>query len=370
MMYHHDARDYKVAVSEAAQKMREKLENMFHASKERIEKVIEQVQEDVPEDAIVRGKRLDFEAGINTGQLLINVDTGAGTYANQIHPHALDQISYKAKVDHLAPVIRDLVSRGEWGRQLAAQNLREIFGQLNGDRFLLRSVRGELRGFLSDQYRRLDSRPLLDAFVGAMQQFGARPVDGFALTTKIRIRAMLPMVFEPVPGEVLAFGAELSDSDYGDGKLALSAIMLRMWCTNLAVTEDVLSQVHLGKRLPEHIQLSQQTYDLDTKAMASAINDLAGKVLGPDAVTSYSNAIVKANEDKVGPQEIKAWIKKNLNKGEGDQVTEKFASADVELLPPGQTKWRFSNAVSWLANETTDERRRVELQDLAGALIK
>jgi len=50
-------------------------------------------------------------------------------------------------------------------------------------------------------------------------------------------------------------------------------------------------------------------------------------------------------------------------------VKDVFSSADVEKLPPGQTSWRFSNAVSWLANEVEDEHRKLELQELAGTLL-
>ena len=55
-MYHHDSRDYNVAVSEAANKFQVKVEEMIHASVPRVSRVIEQVQSDVPEDAIVLGK--------------------------------------------------------------------------------------------------------------------------------------------------------------------------------------------------------------------------------------------------------------------------------------------------------------------------
>lgn len=365
-MYHHDARDYKVAVSEAAKAMRKKLEDMFHNSAERVQAVIDQVERDVPTDVVVPGRMLEFAPDAQRAALVVKAPKVATL---EVHPHALEQLSYKAKIDHLAPVVRDLVSRGSWGAVAAADTLNAVYRHMNGDRFLLRSVRNELRGFLSDQYRRLHSRPLLESFVAAMQKFNARPVDGFALLTKIRVRAMLPMIFEPYPGEVVAFGAELADSDYGDGKLMLSGIMLRMWCTNLAVCEDVLSQVHLGRRLSADLQLSQRTYDLDTRAMSSAINDLASNVLSATAVNKYQDTIRAANEEKVEPQQIAAWVKKNLNKAEAERVVEKFASADIELLPAGQTKWRWSNAVSWLANETADDRRRAELQDLAGAVL-
>jgi hypothetical protein len=189
--------------------------------------------------------------------------------------------------------------------------------------------------------------------------YGARPIDGFALQTKISVRCFLPMIFEPFPGEIVAVGAELTDSDYGDGFLTLNGILERMWRTNLATTTDVLKQVHLGKRLPQNIRLSDETYRLDSKAMSSLINDLASNVLGPGAVNEYLNFIRQANEQKIDAHAITGWIKKNLNKGEGEKVLEKFNSPDVQFLPAAiprgagrmpclgwQTRLR-TNAGSW-----------------------
>jgi hypothetical protein len=236
----------------------------------------------VPQDMIAVGNKLAFEAKENALALI-----PSQSEALILHPHALRQVAEKAKVRNFASFVTELKGRGQWGAELIAENLNRIYSHMNGDRYLVRQVRGEVRGFLSDQYRRLDGHEMLDAFVGAMQQYGARPIDGFALQTKISVRCFLPMIFEPFPGEIVAVGAELTDSDYGDGFLTLNGILERMWCTNLATTTDVLKQVHLGKRLPQNIRLSDETYRLDTKAMASLINDLASNVLGPDAVNQY-----------------------------------------------------------------------------------
>lgn len=373
-MIHHGSQPYAVAVSEASKKFQEKIESMIHVSVPRVQQVIEQVQNDVPEDSVVLGRSLHFKsnsAASHAVELVVPyTDAAKGPEALTIHDHAFNQLCDRPKIKNLGTVMRELHSKGEWGNELIAENLNEIYSHMNGDRYLVRQVRGQVRGFLSDQFRRFDSRPLLEAFVGAITRFGARPVDGFALQTKMNVRAILPMVFEPFPGEIMAFGAQLSDSDYGDGKLSVSGFVLRMWCTNLATTEDVLSQVHLGRRLSDSVHFSKQTLELDTAAMASAIDDVAGHVLGSGAVNNYLGLIKQANEEKIEPSAITGWVKKNLTKAESASAIEKFDSPDVEMLPPGQTKWRWSNALSWLANETEDEHRKLELQDFAGGILK
>jgi hypothetical protein len=369
MIHHDNSRSYEVAVSDAAKHFQTKLEQQIHGSVERVTRVIEQVQNDVPQDAIVLGRTLKFNPKWEPQERGVFLQAPEGQ-ALKIHDHALAQIGERAKIRNLNTVVREMRDRGEWGAQLVAHMFTEIYSHLNGDRFLLRQVRGELRGFLSDSFRRLDSRPVMEAFIRGIQKYGARPVDGFALQTKVKVRAVLPYVFEPFPGEIMSFGAELSDSDYGDGALGVRGFVTRMWCTNLATTEEVLNQVHLGKRLPDNMKFSEQTYLLDTEAMSSAVHDVTGNVLSADAVNRYLDMVRTANEEKIETHAITAWVKKNLNKEESEKAVNKFTSPEMELLPAGQTTWRWSNALSWLANETTDERRKLELQDLAGGFIQ
>jgi hypothetical protein len=63
------------------------------------------------------------------------------------------------------------------------------------------------------------------------------------------------------------------------------------------------------------------------------------------------------------------FLEANLLKEEAEEVTESFASAEIELLPAGQTAWRMSNAISLLANKTADEGRKLELMKVAGLVI-
>jgi hypothetical protein len=366
-MMHHDSRDYAVAVSESKTHFQQKLEQMVHSAKPRVNAVIEQVQNDQPEDMIVAGRKLRFNP--TTDGISIELPENEKVLAPlSIHEHAFYQVAERTGFKHAAPFLRDLKTSGY--NEQVADILTARYAKGNGDRYLLRAVRGEVRGFLSDSYRRLDSRPLLEAFVGAIARYGAKPLDGFALQTKMSVRAVLPRVFEPIPGEIMAFGAQLSDSDFGDGALSVSGFVMRMICTNLATTEDMLRQIHLGKRLTDNVTFSQKTLQLDTEAMASAIDDVAQHVLGTKAINNYLNLVKKANDEKIEPDQITKWAKAQLTKGETVKAVEKFSSPDIELLPAGQTKWRWSNALSWLANETEDEHRRLELQEFAGSILK
>ena len=109
-----------------------------------------------------------------------------------------------------------------WGRELLAYSLQTVFNRrFQNKRYLLRSLQQEVRGFLSDSYRRIDSRPVVEAFATAVQEKGALPYEGYVTNTKIAIQAIMPEVYEPVPGEVVAYGLSLENSDFGNGALSV-----------------------------------------------------------------------------------------------------------------------------------------------------
>ena len=112
---------------------------------------------------------------------------------------------------------------------------------------------------------------MVEAFATAVQEKGALPYEGYVTDTKIAIQAIMPEVYEPVPGEVVAYGLSLENSDFGNGALSVRAYLLRIWCSNLAITQEEMRQVHLGKRLDESMIYSERTYELDAQATVSAL---------------------------------------------------------------------------------------------------
>jgi hypothetical protein len=365
MLYHHGSEDYNVAASAAATEARTKFEAEIERGKARTLAVIEQVQTQVPVDRIVPAKRLNFR--VEMGAIKVQFPDHEETVEG-FHRHAIGQAA--ARADIPMTFIDRLMEKGEWGRELVAENLNRIYHNGNGARYLTRSVNKEVRGFLSDSYRRLDSRPIVDQFILAVSKFGAVPLDGFALETKIAVKAVLPYVFEPVPHEVMIFGVALENSDFGNGALSLRTFVERLWCTNRAISTEDLRKIHLGARLGEDLQLSARTYQLDTETMASAAQDIVQRSLSSENVNEYMGIIKTANEEKIEPRNVMSFLKKNLRKGEVEAVVEAFNSPEVEMLPPGNTNWRMSNAISWIANtKVEDEGRKLEVMKIAGAIL-
>jgi hypothetical protein len=336
---------------------------------------------EIPQDSLVKADSLNFGTiGTNFETELvkegkfavcpIQPSTGRQLWVpNSIHPNAFGQICTKAKLP-LAYAKRLLDVEGwnpentHWGKDLLAKNLNEIYSRMDG-RFLARAVNNEVRGFLSDKYKRLDSRPLLDQFCQSAADIGAIPIEGYASDVKVWVKAMLPTIFEPVENEVVGLGVCWSNSDYGVGANTVQFFVMRLWCTNYAMSNHNMRQVHLGKRLDDEIQWSNKTYELDTKATASAIDDIVKKSLDKKSVENILQTIKKAHEEEVDPAKALTRFKSAFTHDTAQKVLDIYESPDVLNLPAGDTKWRMSNALSWIAQEQPLEEK-IQLMNEAG----
>lgn len=365
MLLHHSPVPYQAAASEAARYARSKLERLIAGGQARARAVLEAVEAQRPIDRLVRAAAVEF--AVVDGDLRILL----GGESHGLHEHALQQVTAKAGmpwtfVQHL----REAEQAG-WGPQLLVHNLNELFRrQLGQDvRFLVRSVEGEVRGFLSDRFRRLDTRPIVGAFLATCGELGAVPIESYISDVRVGVKVLLPMVFEPVEHEVMAVGLLLSNSDVGAGSLSVRAFVVRLMCTNFAITTEALREVHLGGRLADDMRWSEETMVLDTARMVSAVNDVVRGELGHARIDALLAAVRRADAEHVEPRHVGLLLRKSLGKAEIDDAVTAFNTADVELVPAGPTRWRLSNCVSLLAGRTSDIERKVELMKLAGQLL-
>ena len=338
------------------------LERKIESGRSSAVDLFHRIHQDAPHDAIVRGSAFRFHGDSDR----LSVEFGGDDFG--VHNHALGQFASRAGIP--GQYLRKLSEAGGWQRDLAAEVLSKHYHNGAADqRFLARAVNGNVRGLLSDKYRRLDSRPLVDAFASECQAVGAVPVDGTCSDTRVALKAIVPQIYEPVPGEVIAFGLEWANSDFGHGMHALRAFILRVWCLNGATMENALAQVHIGGRIAEDIEFSQRTYELDTRASISALRDVVRGTLSAPKVEQLCDGIRRADENKVEWKNVRSSLAKRLLKGELDAAKAAFESEDVINLPAGKSMWRVSNALSWIAGQTEDRDRKLDLQRLAGEVV-
>jgi hypothetical protein len=108
---------------------------------------------------------------------------------------------------------------------------------------------------------------------------------------------------------------------------------------------------------------------MPSRASISALKDVVAGTLSPRKVEQLCAGIQKAHEEKVDWKNVRGGLAKKLLKSELAAAQAAFDSPDVYNLPEGNTMWRVSNAISWIAGSTEDADRKLELQRLAGELV-
>ena len=373
-MIHHDARDYKTAVDDTAKRFQIQLEETIHKSQHSAMSVFEKVMRETPTDCIADSTTLEFAVNGSDDKTIVmglRNRRAKNYFQHELHKNGLDQVAERAGIP--GTYVSRLLER-PYGRELIVENLSTIYQKEENKKLLVREVNGQIRGVLSDKFKRMDSGPIIEAFTKACGDIGAVPVEGVGGDLRWAIKAILPMVFQPSKKEgteeLVAFGVQLSNSDFGKGTLSLNAFMTRIICTNYAALEQVMRETHLGRRLSDDIEFSKETYAADTKTQILAVRDTVRDILAPDKVNTLVGRIGKALEARIDVKQ--AWTdlpKHGLLKGEVDSVRELFLNGDVEMLPRGTTQARLSNAVSWFAKSAATPERRLELEKVAGDLL-
>lgn len=290
-----------------------------------------------------------------------------------LHGNAIGQLADRMAIPQR--YLRTLAGGEAWERQLAATVLNEHSGWTQRSRVLVRTVGQQVRGVLSDGYRRLNSVEILTAFVQEAAGQGAVISDAYMNDTKVWAETILPqplVIPTAKNGDVIIFaGARFSTSDYGDGAIDMRAFLLNGACLNGMVRESVMRQVHLGSKLPDNLAISQRTYELDTKTTVSAVRDLTKGLFSREALERKAYEIQGASEMDVDfENEIKKLTKSGaLLKQEGKEVEKLLMKNDPEDgVQGGSTLWKLTQAITAHARELSPERSR-ELHEISGALM-
>ena len=151
----------------------------------------------------------------------------------------------------------------------------------------------------------------------------------------------------------------------------MRAFLLNGACLNGMVRESVMKQVHLGSKLPDNLQLSQQTYELDTRTTVSAVRDLTSGLFSRDNIQRKAIEIQGASEMEVDfEHELRRLTKDGgLLKAEGKEVEKILMRNNPDDgVQGGATLWKLTQAITAHARELSPERSR-ELHEISGALM-
>lgn len=355
-----------------------RLQSKLSAGAQEQVRVINRVTQTVIRDKLVPPAAMSFV--VDDGALKINYPGETCT----IHRHALNQLA--AKVGIPMTYVSSLHdTKEEWKQELLSHNLHELFTRMvfpdrNGSpRFLHRIVGNQLRGFLSRRFNRhLASAPLLVSFLETCTEVGAAPAEAIMTDVRVGMRCYLPLIFEPVPGEYIALGVEWANSDFGAGKLAVSACMWLSVVGHTAVLDRAISRVHIGSVIDDaDIEMSEDTYAKEAETQAMAVADAVRNQLSVENVERLCDAIARAREEEIPWGKLRGQLARFLTKKEVDWIHQGLEDEVMDLPPVGRDAqgkpvanayWAMA-AVSRLASRVEDADRKQDLERAAGTLL-
>jgi hypothetical protein len=359
--------------------LQEKIKNKINASADKVQAQMNKYlyTSSKLKDRIVSVNESEYRYNVNgkvslqlLPKLILRDSPENETEDYYLHKHAINQIAEKIKVP--VAYVKTLLIGKDWQKALLGQILTEHCNKGDRSRVLLRSVDNEVRGFLSDKYRRLDSTVILDSFIETAKNQDCKILDMNTGDTVIHLELILPYVIPVVTqknGVVYAtFGMQIRNSDFGDGALNVNHYMVNCVCLNGMLRNSPLRQVHLGGRIADNIQLSQNTYELDTRKQASAVRDIVTQLMSRDSIEKQAIMIQEASDIDVQPEKI-LIPSTGLLKNEIEETKKVLMNnSEADGLYGDMTLFKLTQAVTAVSRAANPVRKR-EMELIAGGLM-
>lgn len=311
------------------------------------------------------------------GEVKLTLDGGQGAQGqwNEFHWHdnAVGQFASRMKIP--SAYFRELLKGERWQRLLGATIARRHIASMPGQRWLVRAVGSQVRGILSNSYRRMDSAPIFARFLKEAEESGCVIWNGAMGDVRGYLEVVIPEIHEiktPNNGTVhIAFGAAISSSDFGQGSLDVRSFYVQGICANGAIRQSLMKRVHLGKRLDhQNFEFAQETYAADTHAMALAVRDAARVALSQATIEKEKANIISLSSKIIEDPEktFKELPKQGLLSSEIELMEALLRRGDPNDGLQGEfSQWKLQQTITAMARELEPVRMR-EVQQIAGLI--
>ena len=384
-------KDLEAIDSVKAQRAKDRLQKRVRAGAEQQKDAIEKAVNTVIVDRLYYPKKMHFVVSPTQDHIWLEYEVEQGK-SYSIHNHALGQM---AEVCGMPRIFASKLRRGDfdstmrWQLELLCHNFNELFhersytdGKNRPLKYLRRAVGDQIRGFQGKNFKRsLKTADLLRVFIEECAGYRAAPVEAWTTDVKTTIKCVLPFVFEPIPGEFVAFGETFGNSDFGAGRLSVSSTLMRISSGTIQVLEDAMSKIHLGKVIEgdDTMELSNETLEHELDAHKSGLRDVIRAQFDVNNIKSRLDAVRAAHDAGIDWYKLRGQLMKVLAKKDIEFVKSLLEQGDDLIdLPPvttgsdgnrKATNWWAANVVGWMANKEKDEDKKHSMQQLAGELV-
>ena len=259
--------------------------------------------------------------------------------------------------------------------ELLDTNVNHWFENSREER-MIRTLYGDVRGFLSNRYRPLDNYDLSMVSFPELKSAGCRIESCEVTERRLYIKAVTEkLTFEVKKGDIVQAGIVISNSEIGCGSLLIEPILYRLICLNGAIMPDSrIRKNHVGRGndlLGEDVQeyLTDETRAADDKAFWMKVRDTIAHAFTQIGFDRHVAKFTEAAEDRFekDPEKVIEITSKHFSLSE-------MESKGVlrEMLKSGDnSRFGLINAVTAFAqNEQLSYDRATELERVGGQIIE
>lgn len=272
---------------------------------------------------------------------------------------------------------------------LLAKNVNTWLHEDGGAKRMVRTMDGQVRGFLSPKYRPLDNFDLAQAVLPKLIDLKAQIVSSELTETRMYVKAILPTLSSELPeglkwgqghnlvganhqdGRIVA-AIVISNSEIGNGTLRVEPSVFTTWCTNLAVmAQAAMKKYHVGRAFEADTNLEifrDETRKQDDLAFWMKVADVTAAAFDPaiwEAAVATMRAagtvqIISQDLPKVAEVTVKQLA-----------LPERTTTGLLASLARGGdlTKLGLSQTITWLANTEKDYETATLLERAGGEVL-
>lgn len=255
---------------------------------------------------------------------------------------------------------------------LLAMNVNRLLHAREENR-MVRTLDGQARAFLSDRYRRLDNDEVARRILPIISE-GPFQIQSLEVTdTRFYMQVISPRTEGEVrKGDPVQAGFILSNSEVGQGALALKPLLYRLVCTNgMVLADQTQRHRHLGGKLAEGVlnmeRLSDEAQAASDQALWLAVRDTVSFLVSQEGLDGMLAGLKEVADDPITSHPEKAV--KVLSKVHGYRDDEENAILRNLLDSGDLTRWGLANAVTATANNHESYDRAVELEKRGGDIM-
>jgi hypothetical protein len=254
--------------------------------------------------------------------------------------------------------------------ELLAKNTQHWLN-MQSDRRMIRTLDGNVRGILSDRYRRLDNYDLMTAMLPILMDAKADIVTCEITDRKLYIKFLThQMEGEVQKGDIVTLGGIISNSEVGFGALSVQPLILRKVCNNGLIVNDLAyRKYHVGRKSKEEtidITFSDDTNTAIDKAFWLQTRDVIKETVSQITMDKALNLMRASAGLPIKDAQVAMEItsqKIGLNQDESTSVL-------THLINGGDlSSWGMLNAVTRAAQDVESFDRSIELETLASQLL-